>query len=196
MKNNINQTTAITDINLLVRMGCNTNVVTYDGAHTSAMMSTPAMYKRTGIAHEIQDGVTMEVEREYITQGDPTTNPFVPYDRANVYEHGPRFFCDPDIDPNGELYYQELDLMREDHAYYERWSLVAWRKTSPDWSDESYEDFCQLNTYAMYTNGKLTSKADYNRRYDETSDADIFYTEKLGDWHIDGLYNWHYHRFE
>jgi hypothetical protein len=159
-------------------------------------MSTPAVYKRMGIAHEIQGGETVEVEREYIIQGDPTTNPFVPYDRVGVYEQEPHFFCDSDIDPRGHLYYQELDLMREDHACYERWSLVTWYKTSSDWSDESYEDFCQLNTYAIYENCKLNKNTDYDRRYEKTPDDDIFYTVPLGDWHIDGFHDWHYHRFE
>jgi hypothetical protein len=165
-----------------------------------AMMSTPAMYKRRGIAHEIQGGEIVEVEREYTTQGDPTTNPFVPYDRENVYDHHPHFFCDEAYDPDGLLYYREVDQMRVEHACYECWSLVAWRKTSPDLSDESYEDFCQLNTYAMYIDGPLpwdTSKVDYNRECDEISDDDMFYyLPLLGEWHIDGLYNWHYHRFD
>jgi hypothetical protein len=182
--------------------------------------------------------------RDWIVKGDPTVNPFVPYDNPSVYEVAPHYFWDSDIAPNGEQYYEELDGMREEHACYERWSLIAWRKAypncgpksyedyckintyatytnggliskagyksliawrktssdclGPEWHEdpESYEDFCQLNTYAMYKNGELISKADYNRRYDETPDADIFYTEALGDWHIDGFYNWHYHRFE
>jgi hypothetical protein len=161
-------------------------------AAAAAMAALPDQYKRVGIVHEILGGETVEIEREYVIQGDPTTNPFVPYDRDTVYGIWPHSDKDLCLDPTDSMYKKEVEGMIAEHARYERRTLIAWRKEShPNWDPESYEDFCQRNTYAMY---KTTDE--YKLEEDVFCEADIFLDEPLGTWEMDGLHNWHYHRFE